>query len=74
MLLTATGLLLQARALFDEVPQIKKEAGGSWRALETLMTGGDELMCLAALGVFRAAVHFQGLSTKAGGEVVAVKG
>jgi hypothetical protein len=27
--------MLQARALFDEVPQVKKEAGSSWKVFET---------------------------------------
>ena len=73
-LLTAAARLVQARALFDELPQVKKEAGGSWRVLETLTKSRDELKSYAALGVLRAMVHFQGLSTTTGGEPVPVKG
>ena len=73
-LLTAAVRLLQARALFDEVPQIKKELGAKWKAMEMLAKSADELLSYAALGLVRAAVHFQGGASKAGGEGAAGKG
>jgi hypothetical protein len=73
-LLTAAVRLLQARALFDEVPQIKKELGAKWKAMEMLAKSADELLSYAALGLVRAAVHFQGGAIKGGGEGAAGKG
>jgi len=70
-LLTAAQRLVQARALFDEVPQAKKEAAASWRVLETLIKSRAkdcELLAYAASGVLRAMVRFHDATSKSNGE------
>jgi hypothetical protein len=52
--------LLQARAVFEEVPQLKKEVGAStWRSLEALVRSPSELLSYSAASLLRALLQFQ---------------
>ena len=57
-LLAAAARLLQARGVFEEVGNVRRDAGGSWRVLETLISSPDEILAGNAVALLRAMVYY----------------